>query len=338
MCSMKKILLSGLLLSLSTSISYAACDIRNLVEELRQNEPATYQSLMEDAAQYANPEGVFWEVSHEALPHTSYVFGTLHKADPRVMNLPAPVQSALENADVLAVEIENANDPSAVGAVIGKSPQLILQPRGETLADDLSAETVEAVDAYLNELGMDFDNINPLQPWIGATSLSFTQCDMEWGGPAAQVLDARLVEIAKSKDIPVVSLESIESQLEAISAISENMFIRSIEDAAKLYEEGLYDAVLQTMNELYLSEQIGMIIPVQLHYTSQYEGRDDDWAEFQEALLDARNDLMVENAARLMDAQSTFVAVGALHLIGDTGLIEGLRNDGFAVKRVQLER
>ena len=335
---MKKILLSGLLFGLSTSIGFAACDARNLVAELKQNEPATYEALQREAAQYANPEGVFWEVSHEALSHTSYVFGTLHKADPRILDLPSNVRAALEGADVVAVEIENADDPSAVGAVIGKRPQLLLQPQGETLADDLSPETIASIDAYLNGLGMDFDTINPLQPWIGATTLSFTQCDMEWGGPGAQVLDTSLIALAKSKDIPVVSLETIESQLEAIAAINEAMFIRSIENVAQRYEEGIYDAVLQTMNELYLSEQIGMIIPVQLHYTGKYDGFDDDWAAFQEALLDARNDLMVENAARLMDEQSTFLAVGALHLIGETGLVEGLRNDGFAVKRVPLER
>lgn len=335
---MKKIILSSLLFSLSASVSYAACDTRNLVAELQQNDPATYDALKAEADQYANSEGLFWEVYHEDMPFKSYVFGTLHKADPRVLDLPANVQAALESADVVAVEIENADDPSAVGAVIGKSPQLILQPQGESLADDLSSETVAAVDAYLNELGMDFDMLAPLQPWIGASSLSFTKCDMEWGGPTAQVLDARLIELAKSKDIPVVSLETIESQLEAISSINEQMFIRSIEDVARLYEEGIYDAVLQTMNELYLKEQIGMIIPVQLHYTSQYEGQDDDWAEFQEALLDARNELMVENAGQLMDEQSTFVAVGALHLIGDTGLIEGLRNYGFGVRRIPLER
>ncbi|MCF4100017.1 TraB/GumN family protein [Maritalea mediterranea] len=335
---MKKLLFTSLVFTLTSSFAFAACETRDLVAELQQNDPAAFETLQREAAHYANPEGVFWEVSHESLPHTSYVFGTLHKADPRILDLPANVQAALESAEVVAVEIENADDPSAVGAIIGKNPHLILQPQGETLADDLAESTVQSIDAYLNDLGMDFDTINPLQPWIGATTLSFTQCDMQWGGPMAQVLDMKLVELAKSADVPVVSLETVESQLESISSINEEMFIRSIENVARLYEEGLYDAVLQTMNELYLKEQIGMIIPVQLHFTSQYDGMEDDWAEFQEALLDARNELMVENAARLMDEQSTFVAVGALHLIGDTGLIEGLRNDGFAVTRVPLNR
>lgn len=335
---MKNILLSGLFFSLTTSIGFAACDTRNLVDELKQNDPAAYQSLLDESSQYANPNGIFWEVSHESLPYKSYVLGTLHKADPRILDLPANVQAALENADVVAVEIENADDPSAIGALMGKRPQLLLQPQGESLADDLSPETIASIDAYLNGLGMDFDTINPLQPWIGATTLSFTQCDMEWGGPGAQVLDTRLIALAKSNDIPVVSLETVESQLDAIASINEEMFIRSIENVAQLYDEGIYDAVLQTMNELYLSEQIGMIIPMQLHYTGKYDGFEDDWAEFQESLLDARNELMVENTARLMDEQSTFVAVGALHLIGDTGLVEGLRNDGFALTRIPLNR
>ena len=39
-----------------------------------------------------------------------------------------------------------------------------------------------------------------------------------------------------------------------------------------------------------------------------------------------------------MEEGPTFVAVGALHLVGETGLVEGLRNAGYAVERVELQR
>lgn len=335
---MKKFVLTSLLFGLLTSVSHAECTLQNPVAELKQNDPATYRALQAEAAQYANPEGVFWEVSRESTPFKSYVFGTLHKADPRILDLPSNVEAALNSVDALAVEIEDANDQASLLAVLRKDPQLLFQPQGESLADDLSPETVASIDAYLNDLGMDFDMLSTLQPWLGVASLSFTKCDIEWGGPAAKVLDAHLVDLAKSKAIEVVSLESIESQLQAIASINEQMFIRSIEDVAHLYDEGIYDAVLHSVSELYLAEQIGMIIPVQMHFTKAYDGKDEDMAEFQNALLDVRNEQMVKNASELMKEKSTFVAVGALHLIGETGLVEGLRNAGFKIRVIPLER
>ena len=56
---------------------------------------------------------------------------------------------------------------------------------------------------------------------------------------------------------------------------------------------------------------------------------------FDQELLDRRNRKMIERSERLMRAQSTLVAVGAMHLGRESGLVAGLRARGFEVERLR---
>jgi uncharacterized protein YbaP (TraB family) len=51
-------------------------------------------------------------------------------------------------------------------------------------------------------------------------------------------------------------------------------------------------------------------------------------------LLQDRNAIMAERAAPLMASGGAFIAVGALHLAGKTGLIERFRAMGYRVTKV----
>ncbi|MDE6336288.1 MAG: TraB/GumN family protein, partial [Muribaculaceae bacterium] len=59
--------------------------------------------------------------------------------------------------------------------------------------------------------------------------------------------------------------------------------------------------------------------------------KDDEHPEFMEALLDKRNADWLTKLPDIFNDGSTFVAVGALHLAGDKGVIEGLRKLGYTV-------
>jgi uncharacterized protein YbaP (TraB family) len=67
----------------------------------------------------------------------------------------------------------------------------------------------------------------------------------------------------------------------------------------------------------------------------QPPGTDDDamsiYAFFEEELIDKRNKRMAERSKPLIDKGNAFIAVGALHLPGKTGLVELLRSAGYKV-------
>jgi len=54
-----------------------------------------------------------------------------------------------------------------------------------------------------------------------------------------------------------------------------------------------------------------------------------------EKLLDERNQLMARRAVALANEQSAFIAVGAAHFAGESGLIQQFKQAGFTFTRVQ---
>lgn len=48
---------------------------------------------------------VFWKVTHDETQATSYLFGTIHVPDKRVLDLPKPVKEGFDAADALYCEL-----------------------------------------------------------------------------------------------------------------------------------------------------------------------------------------------------------------------------------------
>lgn len=60
-----------------------------------------------------------------------------------------------------------------------------------------------------------------------------------------------------------------------------------------------------------------------------------DFDEGYHFLLAGRNKLWMEKIPALINEKSTFIAVGALHLCGDEGLIHLLREKGYTLRPVK---
>jgi uncharacterized protein YbaP (TraB family) len=92
-------------------------------------------------------------------------------------------------------------------------------------------------------------------------------------------------------------------------------------------DEGL-KKMIGTMNRAYISQNLDEL--QELMYGSTYQPQE------MKALLDDRNNNWMQQLPQLMKEQSLFVAVGALHLVGETGLINQLRKMGYIVTPVNL--
>ncbi len=60
------------------------------------------------------------------------------------------------------------------------------------------------------------------------------------------------------------------------------------------------------------------------------------FAEFEETLMTRRNRSWAETLAGLTEGTKAFVAVGALHLSGEDGVLRLLEETGFEVERIGL--
>ena len=110
--------------------------------------------------------------------------------------------------------------------------------------------------------------------------------------------------------------------------------IRGLIDTLKLGET--VDDVIETMVALYLAEDTGMFWP--FFRAALPVGGDANaagFSAFEETMVTARNRTMTERAAPFIDAGGAFIAVGALHLPGEEGVIELLREKGYRVEAIR---
>jgi uncharacterized protein YbaP (TraB family) len=122
------------------------CGGTNLVEELREEDPALFRRMKQEAAATPNGEGLLWRVERdEAAP--SWLFGTMHMTDPRVTAIPDAARAALAEAETLAIETTDILDRQAMmAATMMSGPRLGYRPLtdGRTL---ITAPTSQATRA-----------------------------------------------------------------------------------------------------------------------------------------------------------------------------------------------
>ena len=96
----------------------------------------------------------------------------------------------------------------------------------------------------------------------------------------------------------------------------------------------LNDDLYVTTLRLYRESRPAEIVPIAdaLGGLSEAERAAQD--EFMRALLQDRNAIIGKRTAPLLASGGAFIAVGALHLAGKTGLVEQFRADGYTVTKV----
>lgn len=70
-----------------------SCTGRNLVVELQQNDPTRYAAAVKEAEATPNGQGIFWKIEKSGLA-PSWLLGSMHVTDPRVLALPPRAQAA----------------------------------------------------------------------------------------------------------------------------------------------------------------------------------------------------------------------------------------------------
>jgi len=334
-------LVAWLVMSTNALALDPGCTTTNLFEDLAVTAPEDYAALRAEIDAIPNARGIFWEVVHPDVDHTSYLFGTFHKADPRILDLPDSVDSAFGSVDTVAVELANPRGQMTLTISMATNPGKFFATDGRRLSQTLDPDTIGPLTDFLVERDVNFAEIDVLRPWVSISVLSVSTCDLTYGGLGAKVLDEALIDRAKETGKTVVGLETIREQMDTLAGVDEDFYLASLEDTARLHAAGLLEDLLRTSTQLYLAEDVAALLPLSIYYShlvSPDQDLSEGYAHFEERLLSARNIGMTENAADLILAGPTFVAVGAAHLYGETGLVAGLRNKGFTVTRIPLKR
>jgi uncharacterized protein len=307
-----------------------ACRGHNLLADMRETDPATYSRIVAEGDAVPNGKGLFWKIEKPGL-QASYLLGTMHVTDPRVLALPKGAMEAKAGAKVIIIESDEILDEQKAMARLMTKPQLTMMMDGRTIQSYLSPADAAQLETALKARGIPLGAVSRMQPWMLSSFIALPACELARKAKGASFLDKQLAEDAIRAGKPVKGLETMEEQLSAMASIPTEFHLKSLMEMLELGNR--MDDVMFTMTDLYLSGDIGRTMPM-LKAVSPDGSDEEGYAEFEERIVTARNHVMAERARPLLDAGGAFMAVGALHLVGDEGLVSLLRADGFTVTAV----
>jgi uncharacterized protein len=254
--------------------------------------------------------GLLWRV--EKSGRTSWLYGTLHLMHIDYAKPGTQIMMGMRASDVLAVEI-NFHEPQQP---VENSRNQKFEMSKEQLARLQSAYQKECIKEY------------PAQPALNLLMISQAnrQGLFEGYGP-----DARLMQIAKRMNKPIVQLESLEQQIKAFTPRSQIEFSEQVNSSLKSFENGALFSYLGGLAIAWQRNDLQAFI----QKTELMDAQDSDFAR---RINYERNILMAGKIDDLhIEGKRVFVAVGAFHMTGKHGIPKLLEEKGYTVTFVPLK-
>lgn len=260
----------------------------------------------------ATEKGLLWKIEHPGVD-PSYLFATMHSGDTRVITLPEVVEQALTKAQSFTMEM--VLDESVM---LSMGRRMILTD-GSTLSDMLESTLYRQVVAAMEQRGMPEQVVAVLKPWAVFMTLSMPP---EQNGT---FLDLKLYQEALAGGKAVYGLESMEEQLAVFDEMPRDDQVSLLRELMQQY--GDYEAILDEMTDVYLSRDLDALV---LLSDKSMKGMEKGLQDrVMGRLIDERNLKMAERMLPRLIEGNAFIAVGALHLPGERGLIALLREGGY---------
>lgn len=309
-----------------------ACGGTDLLATMAKSDPARLADIRAEASKVPNGDSRLWKIEAEGID-PSWLYGTMHVTDPRVLDLPDAAATALQGADTVVIETTDILDPAKAQAEILSKPELTMFTDGTTLDSLLKDDELALLKKELKERGIAFGLVSRMKPWMIASFVALPVCEQARKQSGDDFLDKKIAEDAKAKGKTVEGLETLDEQLEAMASLPMKFHLRGLVETLKL--GSLMNDVMTTMTDLYLKGEIGTILPMMRAVSpAEDQAPGSGYAEFEERIIRERNGVMASRATPIIDKGDAFIAVGALHLPGDEGIVARLRKAGYTLTAV----
>jgi uncharacterized protein YbaP (TraB family) len=271
------------------------------------------------AITYADPtaykQGLLWEIVTPGQP-ASYLFGTIHSEDSRVVELPAIVSTTLKAADTLVLEAPVDSQAETI------SFQAMLFTDRTRLPKVLNPGLYQRTLSAMAKRGFSQQVVKALKPWAISIILSVPKPN------TGLFLDLFLMQMANAQSIPVWSLETVGEQLAILAGFSLNEQVQMLKDTLNELPE--IDALHEQLIRAYLDRDLARLVSISEQTMGM--GSVELGEKLSEQLIVQRNKRMVDRMEPMLLKGKIFVAIGALHLPGEEGILSLLVARGHQVK------
>lgn len=302
------------------------CGTTDLIEELGAEERARLDALV---APHAFPVGVLWRAEKD--DSKVVVAGTLHVPDARLAALADRINPFLRDADVLIIEA-TSEDEAGLAAMAARKPDLFFITEGPTLIDLLSEEDWTSAEEQLAALGLPAIVAAQFQPWYLNLTLAIPPCALALVKTGVKGLDRQLEDVALAADVPVRSLDDVESVIRIFADAPFEDQMDGLRLTLNTTDDG--NANTSTLIEAYFDGRTreGWEFGRILVERAGIENGQELFDEVNTSLLLERNAKWEPLIREMAEGKDAVVAVGAAHLSGETGVLRSLERAGYAVE------
>ncbi len=261
---------------------------------------------------------LLWEISGNGLKKPSFLFGTFHLLCKDDIHFSDQLLKAVKSSNEIYMELD-MDDPSTM-----LSGMLYMNMRGDTtLADLYTPQEYERLKNYFSDtLKMPLMILQKAKPYFLVALLYPRMMNC----PSPSGVEEALVKIAKEDKKEIQGLETMQFQASVFDSIpykwQAQELLKNIDSFSVNKNE------FETMLGFYKNQQMDSI--KSMLGKSEF-GSD----KYDNLLLNDRNKKWVKKLDSIMKNESVFVAVGAGHLVGDVGLINLLKKQGYKVQPLE---
>jgi len=269
-----------------------------------------------------------YKIEGNGLQTPSYLFGTIHLSDPRVINLHPNAESAFVASDIFYSEID-----LDMAAQLKMAP-MIMRQDGKKLTQAIGPELTDKLDGILKSINPALNSMpfESLKTWAVAVTLPLLESQLM----AKKPLDAVLYQRAMAEKKKTAALESAESQVAVFDQFNEKEQQLILSDSIELIiaEQKVEIKSTERMLNVYLTGSTDEIADLMTAEMKKMNSAPELTKRLMKALLDDRNIDMADKVDEFLQAESDkchFFAVGAAHYTGKLAVQDLLRKKGYTI-------
>lgn len=262
-----------------------------------------------------------WEVKTDTA--TAYILGSIHFANASLYPLAQTIEDAFNESSTLVLELNpmTVDEQKMQALVVEKG----LYSGDDTIVNHISPELFSKLEQHLADNNLPLQGFLKMRPGMLGIALSTVQL-MKLGYNPTEGIDVYFAKKAMDNKT-VVNLETMEEQLSLMfDTPDESLMLKyTLQDLENV--EKLYTSIT---NEWKNGDPEAMDNLLLKQFNKYPELK-----PVVKRLFDDRNVKMTAKIRELLKAdQKYFVVVGAGHLVGEKGIIQLLKKEGYAVRQL----
>lgn len=271
---------------------------------------------------------LLWRISGNGCYEASYLFGTLHLETGEFIDSVAGLAPAIENVDVIFGELDG-KDMLSMNTMLQMMREATA-PADSSLDKLLSPEDYKMVDAVIKKymFGFGLKELGVLKPSVLTLYLEMMQMQKFYPNSLdpGNLIDVAIQKRGKQLGKRVEALEEVEDQTMALFGCPLTEQAEELVNFCR--QDDRFDDSSRQLHDAYRAQDLAAIEKIVFDPEMGMDDASMDRMSYE------RNRRWMDKITQTIPVQRVLVAVGAAHLVGNQGLIELLRSQGYTVEPV----